>query len=830
MKSPYLYITLIISLFSVLSTYAQDGAGAIRYRLSYRDDPATTIVIGWDQVSGVDATVYYGTTDEGTVSESYTDSHVVDRIEDSHGMKSRFARLAGLTPNTVYYFVLDNGAAGDRYWFKTQPDSPEAMSIIAGGDTRSNHDVRRNGFDIVRKLSPNLVYFGGDYTNSADDASWKKWLNDWQLTTREDGKMIPIIGATGNHENRGDIEEIFDGANPDGGNNNEYYSLAFGGDMWKAYVLNTEITPGGNQGTWLEEDLIASQDFTYRTAIYHTPMRPHTKWKSEENTQYNAWAQYFYDYKVALVVESDAHTGKTTEKIAPCSGGPACDEDFMIDGNGTVYVGEGCWGAPLYKDEDSKSWTKCYSEFDQIRWVFITPTEIEIKVIRIGMSGSSESVDDADRFATPDGLYIWDCDESSTVIIDAQGASEFELFEYSTDEVCYGACDGMASVLITGGTAPYDYSWSNGEGGDDVEAGSVSVSVGLCEGTYTITVTDDGGNGVSQTATFTIGSPTMIAITETIAGTSDCETACDGSIDLTIAGNVGAQTSTFSATSSDYGGRTALKDGDCESDVYYIDFIPELSYAKVDNNSIISICVSFTHPSPADLTVQVVGITAGGGYKELNLIAPGDLPAGENIDMACFTRDATESISTGTAPYTGEWKPIDNFTDNIFALSNVITTDYWYLSAWDCDGNGVTGSIDYFEIVFLEAADVTSYTWSNGSSTEDISGLCNGTYTVTVSDNYGCTQSRAIGIDCFSSINDREVVRDLVYQDLPGRLRIQTSKAVTGVEVYSMDGKRVFNGGARTRSIDLSRTKTGVYLVKVRTGKSSFAQKIVVTN
>ena len=103
------FITFLIWICSSIIVEAQDGAGAARYRLSYRDDPSTTVVIGWDQVAGADATVYYGTTDEGTTSGNYTNSHAVDRVEDSHGMKSRFARLTGLTPNTVYYFVLDNG-------------------------------------------------------------------------------------------------------------------------------------------------------------------------------------------------------------------------------------------------------------------------------------------------------------------------------------------------------------------------------------------------------------------------------------------------------------------------------------------------------------------------------------------------------------------------------------------------------------------------------------------------------------------------------------------------------------------------------------------------
>ena len=142
MKIKYLIpLVAFFSMFLLPSSFAQDGAGADRYRLSYRTDPATSIVIGWDQVNGGDATVYYGTTDAGTVIANYTNSQEVDKVSNTHGMNSRFVRLKDLTPNTNYYFVLDNGTPGVRYWFKTQPDSPEQMSIIAGGDTRSDHGV-----------------------------------------------------------------------------------------------------------------------------------------------------------------------------------------------------------------------------------------------------------------------------------------------------------------------------------------------------------------------------------------------------------------------------------------------------------------------------------------------------------------------------------------------------------------------------------------------------------------------------------------------------------------------------------------------------------------
>jgi acid phosphatase type 7 len=42
-------------------------AGTQYYRLSFRDDPSTTIVVGWSNLgTSTNAQVYYGTTDFGT--------------------------------------------------------------------------------------------------------------------------------------------------------------------------------------------------------------------------------------------------------------------------------------------------------------------------------------------------------------------------------------------------------------------------------------------------------------------------------------------------------------------------------------------------------------------------------------------------------------------------------------------------------------------------------------------------------------------------------------------------------------------------------------------
>jgi hypothetical protein len=65
-----------------------------------------------------------------------------------------------------------------------------------------------------------------------------------------------------------------------------------------------------------------------------------------------------------------------------------------------------------------------------------------------------------------------------------------------------GACNGQASVSITGGLAPYTYSWSPG-------GGTTDTINGKCAGDYCCTITDN--NGCSETSCVSIINVTGIA-------------------------------------------------------------------------------------------------------------------------------------------------------------------------------------------------------------------------------------------------------------------------------------------------------------------------------
>ena len=78
-----------------------------------------------------------------------------------------------------------------------------------------------------------------------------------------------------------------------------------------------------------------------------------------------------------------------------------------------------------------------------------------------------------------------------------------------TNPTCFGYTNGWATANVTGGTSPYSYSWSNGQGGGQ-------TVLGIPAGNYSVTVTDNVGTRVIRT--FTLGQPTQLVATASPLG------------------------------------------------------------------------------------------------------------------------------------------------------------------------------------------------------------------------------------------------------------------------------------------------------------------------
>ncbi|HFA51251.1 MAG TPA: metallophosphoesterase family protein [Bacteroidetes bacterium] len=396
---------LIHSCLLILLGASQLLAKADRFRVVWQTDPSTSAVIGWDQVSGKNPILHLDINDYGNDASSYALKKSPDRVERAKGMNNHFVRLTGLLPNTTYYFlVTDSEGTSRQLFFTTAPDSPEErLSIIAGGDSRNYREARQEANVLAGKLRPHCIMFGGDFTAGDSDREWVEWMDDWQLTIAKDGRMTPIIPARGNHEESNKtLNLVFDIQSK-----NVNFAINLGGDLLRIYTLNTMIPIGGEQQDWLTKDLRRNFPVQWKFAQYHQPMRPHTSKKAEKHDQVVFWAPLFLEYNMNLAVECDAHVVKATYPIRPAKGSGS-DEGFIRDDNeGTVYVGEGCWGAPLRANDDDKSWTRASGSFNQFHWIFVDEDKIEVRFVKTDGSDRVADIDPQNIFKTPIGLNIW---------------------------------------------------------------------------------------------------------------------------------------------------------------------------------------------------------------------------------------------------------------------------------------------------------------------------------------------------------------------------------------------------------------------------------------
>ncbi len=109
----------------------------------------------------------------------------------------------------------------------------------------------------------------------------------------------------------------------------------------------------------------------------------------------------------------------------------------------------------------------------------------------------------------------------------------------TTNNTCYGACNGSLAATPIGGTKPYQYLWSN--------FGTDSIITGACAGRYTLLLTDSNGCHLSDTAS--LSQPQPFVVTGTLTNVA-CSGFNTGAINLTISGGTSPYTFSWSNSST----------------------------------------------------------------------------------------------------------------------------------------------------------------------------------------------------------------------------------------------------------------------------------------
>lgn len=311
--------------------------------------------------------------------------------------------------------------------------------------------------------------------------------------------------------------------------------------------------------------------------------------------------------------------------------------------------------------------------------------------------------------------------------------------DYNGENIsCNGASDGSAEIIPTGGVSPYSFLWSDGQ--------NTSVANGLNAGTYTVDVID--ANGCATGNTISLTEPSALSFT-TITDDVTCNGINDGAIDVTPTGGTtpytylwdhGAGTEDVAGLGIGTFGLTLTDANNCS--FYNTAVISEPTVLVLDLAVINASCFNFDDGS-LDLTV------AGGTSPYTYLWSNAGETSEDLSNLPAGTYSVTVSDDNGCTANIGE----EVSEPDSLTLSAILTDALCY-----GDSNGEVN------ITLQGGTTPYSYNWSNGATSEDLIGLTEGQYTVSIEDAQGCTQygsytlsdPDSLYIDLFSPLNDHD--------------------------------------------------------------------------
>ncbi|RDI14638.1 SprB-like repeat protein, partial [Flavobacterium sp. AG291] len=341
------------------------------------------------------------------------------------------------------------------------------------------------------------------------------------------------------------------------------------------------------------------------------------------------------------------------------------------------------------------------------------------------------------------------------------------------DVLCNGNATGEATVNVTGGTGTYTYSW------DTTPVQTTATASNLSAGTYIATVTD--ANNCTATQSFTITEPIVLTASAGTQVNVLCHGNATGEATVTATGGTGAYTYSWNTTPV----QTTATAAGLAAGTYI---------ATVTDANNCTATQSFTITEPA------TALTAS---------------AGTQVDVLCHgnaTGEATVTATGGTGSYSYSWNTTP--VQTTATASNLTAGNY---TATVTDANGCTATQSFTITEPVSALALTpnttqtdilcngqatgsatvavtggtgsyTYLWSNGATTNTITGLLAGTYTVDVTDANGCVLSNSFTITepiaLTATVDSQTNV--LCYGDTTGSATVAVTGG-TGAYTYSWD-------------------------------------------
>ena len=344
-----------------------------------------------------------------------------------------------------------------------------------------------------------------------------------------------------------------------------------------------------------------------------------------------------------------------------------------------------------------------------------------------GLSAMRASINNVANWSMQD-VTVYTIPPSCTFSI----GSALSATQSQVNLTCNGVCTGQASVVASGGTAPYTYAWSP-------SGGSGATASSLCAINYTCTITDAASAVITKT--FSITQPSAIVISPISQTSISCNGGANGAASVSASGGTGTLA---------YNWTPGNPPGDGTASVSGLTAGTWTCTVTDANSCVANRTVTLTQPlSALATTTAITNVLCNGGSTGSSTITASGGTSGYTY---LWSSTQTSSVITGLNAGVRTCTVTDA---NGCKATNTVTISQptaISLSASASNPTICTGSSSTLTANASGGTGTITYTWVGGptASTYVVSPTSPTTYTVNVLDASNCSNSATVNVSANS--------------------------------------------------------------------------------
>jgi hypothetical protein len=378
---------------------------------------------------------------------------------------------------------------------------------------------------------------------------------------------------------------------------------------------------------------------------------------------------------------------------------------------------------------------------------------------------------------------------------------------------CLGDSNGIITITAAGGNGTYRYryfksgtlvqDWTN------FAAVKSTIISGLADGEYTIQVQDT-QQCASTDMVVKITSPTALTINNIVSVPATGKGLSNGSIAITAQGANGNYTYNWFKADGIAINQTTAKAVNLAAGKYYI------IVADAKGCNLTSPLIEVTEPPLLETSISIQNVVLCNGDKNGSIkpttiggfLKPGDTYTYQWFENGNSTVISANTILTniGKGSYYAIVKDSNgnSATSQVLlviepeVLTNVLTADFVScgdFDDWTINTAPLGGTLPY------------SYAWNTGAKTQNIQNVTPGNYSVTITDNHGCSITKAITLTAPAHLDASEKIKiPTCYEGSDATIEVTT---IAGTAPF----KYLWNTGEKTNI--LSNASAGEYTVEI---------------